>query len=78
MREVGYQLIEDCARYPDAPDFGQPALIFHGTRDAVVPSSYSEWYAATHPNVTLRLLDSDHQLTDMVDRIWSEASTWLQ
>jgi uncharacterized protein len=77
MRDVGYQLIEDCAQYPDAPDFKQPAIIFHGTRDDVVPPSYSEEYAATHPNVRLRLVNSDHQLTEMVELIWSEASSFL-
>ncbi len=31
-RRVSYQLLEDAARYPDYPDFRQPALIFHGVR----------------------------------------------
>src|SRR3954447_26066995 len=42
MRSVRYELIRDAARYEDFPDFQQPALIFHGSQDDVVPPRYSE------------------------------------
>ena len=77
MRDLNYGIIADSAQYPPAPDFTQPALVFHGTRDDVVPPAYSEEFAAAHPNVTLRLVNSDHQLTDMVEMIWAEASAFL-
>jgi hypothetical protein len=38
----------------------------------VVPHAYSEAFAAKHPNARLRLLDSDHQLTDSTELIWEE------
>ena len=41
-------------RYEDYPDFRQPALIFHGAQDDVVPAAYSEEFAATHPNAQPR------------------------
>ncbi len=72
-----YDLIEDAAAYHEEPSFEQPALIFHGRRDDVVPAEYSEEYASKHANVTLRLLDSDHQLTDVVETIWLEAAPFL-
>ena len=76
-RCIRYGLIEDASHYEPAPDFLQPALIFHGLQDDVVPMAYSQEFAATHPNVTLRLLASDHQLTDQVEVMWDEARQFL-
>ena len=67
---IGWGLIEDGRRYDAEPSFSQPALIFHGTGDTVVPHTYSEAFAARHANVELRLLASDHQLTDATQVIW--------
>ena len=75
--KIGWQLLEDGLQYPPEPDFRQPALIFHGTGDDVVPASFSEAVAATRPNVKLRLLPSDHQLTDSVELIWKETESFL-
>jgi uncharacterized protein len=74
---IHYGLIEDALRYPAEPDFHQPALIFHGTRDDVVPIEYSRAFAQTHPNATLIELDSDHELLNMLDRITSMAAEFL-
>jgi uncharacterized protein len=68
-RRLGYGLLEDAARYEAWPDFSQPTLIFHGTRDDVVPSSFSERFAAAHPNAALELLDSGHELVEVLDHI---------
>jgi pimeloyl-ACP methyl ester carboxylesterase len=76
-RPLGYGLVEDSRNYPGEPSFTQPALIFHGTRDDVVPAECSVAFAARHPNARLRLLDSDHQLTDAADAIWSDARPFL-
>ena len=74
---VGWCLIEDGAQYPPEPDFRQAALAFHGRNDDTVPVACSEAFAATHPNFALRVLDSDHQLTDSVELIWSEMRDFL-
>jgi pimeloyl-ACP methyl ester carboxylesterase len=71
-RNIGWNLIADGRKYDAEPSFSQPALIFHGTKDIVVPSDYSVAFAARHPNVRLRLLASDHQLTDVTQMIWQE------
>ena len=71
-RPLGYAFIEDAAQYEDQPEFSQPALILHGTEDAVVPAEVSREFAAAHPNVTLRLLRSGHELTDVLDELWTE------
>jgi pimeloyl-ACP methyl ester carboxylesterase len=78
MRDVRYELVEDGARYEMAPDVRQPTLIFHGLKDTVVPAAYSKEFAAAHPgNVHLTLLDSGHELTDVLEPIWAETNNFL-
>jgi pimeloyl-ACP methyl ester carboxylesterase len=67
MRSLSYALLEDAVRYEDFPDFHQPALIFHGVDDEVVPARYSEEFAAAHPNVTLEVLQSGHELLNVLE-----------
>jgi uncharacterized protein len=71
-RRLGYGLVEDAARYEDYPDIRQPVLIFHGARDDAVPVEYSREFASTRPNVRLEVLDSGHELLDVLDRMWDE------
>jgi hypothetical protein len=66
-RKLGYQLLADGQRYEDYPDFTQPALLFHGAHDDAVPVRYSEEFAATHANATLEVLDSGHDLLNVLD-----------
>jgi uncharacterized protein len=77
MRKLGYQLIEDALLYDDYPNFAQPALIFHGIHDTVVPPEFSRLFAGTHPNARLRLLDSDHELLNALDAIWLGSRSFL-
>jgi pimeloyl-ACP methyl ester carboxylesterase len=74
---LGYQLMEDSRSYEDEPEFPQPALVLHGSMDSVVPASISTGYAARHPNVTLRLFDSGHELTDVLEDLWAETTAFL-
>ena len=76
-RMLGYALLEDGERYPDYPEFSQPALIFHGSLDTVVPCEYSRGFAAAHGNVRLRILESGHELTDMLDTIGLKVEAFL-
>ncbi len=76
-RPLGYRFVEDSVQYEDAPDFGQPALVFHGLRDDVVPAEVSRRYAAGHANVELRLVDSGHELTDVLEELWEQTATFL-
>jgi uncharacterized protein len=77
VRRVHYGLIEDALRFPSAPNFTQPAWIFHGIQDDVVPVAYSRDFAAAHANARLTELDSDHELLNVLDRIVSEAVPFL-
>jgi pimeloyl-ACP methyl ester carboxylesterase len=74
---IGYRLIEDAAQYEPLPDFSQPALLFHGTADQSVPIEYSAEFVQNHPNACLIRMQSGHELTDVLDQIWEQASTFL-
>ena len=77
-RDVGFALYEDAAQYDAfALTLRQPALIFQGRRDeSVDPASVIAW-SRPRPNVALRLLDDDHQLTASIDTIWAESAVFL-
>jgi len=77
-RGLGYQMVEDAQKYEDEPAFRQPALVLHGRKDEVVPAELSKAFAEGHPNVTLRLVDSGHELTDVLDQLWAETAGFLQ
>jgi pimeloyl-ACP methyl ester carboxylesterase len=74
---IGYQLMEDAARFEPEPQFSQPCLIFHGDSDPLVPVTQSVHFAAAHPNVRLIRLASGHELTDVLDKIWDESERFL-
>lgn len=76
-RRVGYQLIEDGFQYEDYPDVRQPTLIFHGKQDAVVPAKYSQEYVSRRPGARLVLVDSGHELTDVLDLLWEQTARFL-
>lgn len=76
-RRLSSALLDDAAAYEDFPAFIQPALIFHGTRDTVVPPAYSAEFVSLRPNARLQLLESDHQLLNVFDTIWDQSRTFL-
>jgi pimeloyl-ACP methyl ester carboxylesterase len=76
-RRLAFGLLEDARRYPDYPDFRQPALLFHGAHDDVVPAEFSEEFAAGHPNVRMELLDSGHELLNVLDYMAPKVSDFL-
>lgn len=76
-RRLGYSFAEDAAQYEGEPEFSQPALIFHGVDDSVVPAGISSAYAARHPNVALMLMESGHELTNVLDPMWGKVCQFL-
>ena len=58
--------------------FDQPTLIFQGLRDESVDYRSVEAFARTRPNVTLSLLDDDHQLIASLPRIWHGVQAFLE
>ena len=77
QRSLSYALLDDASRYEDYPDFRQPALIFHGEDDDVVPAAYSEEFARTHPDVRLSVLKSGHELLDVLEYMAPRVTAFL-
>jgi uncharacterized protein len=77
-RPLNVSFYEDSLQY-DA--FGarleQPTLVFQGLRDASVDYRTLEAFARTRPDVTLSLLDDDHQLIASLPRIWESVAPFL-
>ncbi len=75
---LGYQFLEDSARYEEEPDFTQPGLILHGSADPVVPVVVPQAFAARHANVRLHLFQSGHELTDVLEPMWALVRPFLK
>jgi hypothetical protein len=75
--ELGYQLIEDGGQYEDYPQVQQPTLIFHGKNDTVVPADLSIEFARRHKLAQLHLMESDHELLNVLDDMWMETERFL-
>jgi predicted esterase len=67
----------DARQYEETPDFRKPGLIFHGSKDEVVPLAFSERFAKEHENVILRMLPSGHELTEVVETMGTETLEFL-
>ena len=77
-RTLSYAFYEDSLKYDAFGTlFTQPTLIFQGRHDTLVDAKDVERFAASHPNVSLTLLDDDHQLITSLPRIWNEVQPFL-
>jgi pimeloyl-ACP methyl ester carboxylesterase len=77
LRALSYGLMADAAGYEDNPDFRQPALVFHGAHDDIVPPASSVAFASSHPNVTLEMVDSGHDLLNVLDSMTPKIEAFL-
>ena len=77
-RPLNFEFYRDAAQH-DAFDvmFGQPTLIFQGLRDTVVDVGSVEAFARPRPNITLSLLDDDHQLAGSLPAMWAAVEGFL-
>ena len=78
-RPLGFTFYEDSLNY-DAfnTPIAQPTLAFQGLRDASVDYRTVEAFAHARPNVTLSLLDDDHQLAASLPRLWDGIASFLE
>lgn len=76
-RRISRGLLDDAARYEEYPDVRQPALVIHGRHDAVVPVEDAEEFARRRPNVRLVVVDSSHELTDVLEPMWELVRQFL-
>lgn len=77
-RRVRYDLYEDALRHdPWAVGVDAPGLVFQGLRDEVVSPPLVHEFAASRPNLTLHVLDDDHQLVESLPRMWAITESFL-
>jgi pimeloyl-ACP methyl ester carboxylesterase len=76
MMAINYDFYEDALWYDENPAVSQPALVFHGRRDDVIDPAVSVQFAWGKPNVQLELLDSDHQLLDVLPQVWERLAAF--
>jgi uncharacterized protein len=77
MRELHWGFMADARRYGDA-DSDVPVLVYQGLRDDTVDPGMVRRFADGRTNVTLHLLDDDHQLLASRERIWKGIATFLE
>jgi len=76
--QLRYDLYRDAQRYDSvALETLAPTLILQGSRDDIVDPAMVERFAATRPEVSLVMLDDDHQLKADLDRLWVEVRSFL-
>jgi uncharacterized protein len=70
-RHLRWSFFADARRFDaSAAAVGVPTLIYQGRRDASVDAAVVEAWAHARPEVTLHLLDDDHQLLGSLDAMW--------
>jgi pimeloyl-ACP methyl ester carboxylesterase len=77
-RPLDFGFYEDSLRYDafGAP-FSQPTLVFQGLSDRSVDPRTVEEFARRRDNVTLSLLEDDHQLIASLPRMWDAIADFL-
>jgi pimeloyl-ACP methyl ester carboxylesterase len=77
-RALDYTFHQDSLRHdPLAASFSQPTVIYQGLRDQSVDPKTVEEFARARPNVTLALLDDEHQLTASMPVLWDGVARCL-
>jgi uncharacterized protein len=78
QRLLNVEFYEDSLQYdPFDTRFDQPTLIFQGAHDQAVDPRTVELFARDRPNVTLRMLEDDHQLVRSLAQMWNEMKAFL-
>jgi uncharacterized protein len=69
--DLSYDFFKDSEKYPAYPNSQTPTLIFHGTKDELVPLANSIRFVEQHAEARLIPLNSGHELTDVLGDIWN-------
>ena len=78
QRLLNVEFYEDSLQYdPFGALFQQPTLVFQGAHDQAVDPRSVELFTRDRPNVTLRMLDDDHQLVRSLPLMWNEMQPFL-
>jgi pimeloyl-ACP methyl ester carboxylesterase len=71
-------LLDEAKDFEDEPDPSCPALVLHGRRDDAVPLAAAETFVARRPDRRrLVVYDAGHELTEVLEPMWSEVTAFL-
>ncbi len=78
---LDYSFVQDLYANPppkfSSTQFPISTLIFHGKNDAVVPVQWSIDFAFDNTQVTLSILEGDHQLLNQKQLMWNSIQSFL-
>ena len=78
MKELGWGFMADARGYDsDAVQLGVPIRVYQGRHDELVSPQSVERWAASRPEVTLRMVDDGHQLLGHVESMWADVQRFL-
>jgi pimeloyl-ACP methyl ester carboxylesterase len=78
MRRLASDLLDDSLAHPGYPRCRQPALVFHGVQDTVVPITAAQQWCAENPQARLVAMESGHELLDVLEAIWEQSREFLR
>jgi pimeloyl-ACP methyl ester carboxylesterase len=71
-------LIDEAVQFEAEPDPSCPALVLHGRRDDAVPLATGEAFVARRPDRRrLVVYDAGHELTEVLEPMWTEVLGFL-
>ncbi len=70
-------LLDDARRYPEEPASTCPTLVFAGRHDDTVPLASVERFAGADRRRELVVMDSGHELTDVLEPMWARTREFL-
>jgi len=78
FRPLGWGLMEDALKYEDEPAVEQPALVWHGLQDDVVPVQAARLFVMHNQHARLIEVTSGHELTEVAEQIADGAVEFLR
>lgn len=75
---LAHSFLEDVRSFEPFPDVRIPTKVLHGTNDESVAPELSARFARGKPNVSVEWYDTDHQMLDVIDRLWISIRDFYQ
>lgn len=76
---LAIDILDDGHRWPEEPDPSVPALVFAGRHDVAVPlDAVTHFVRRRADRRELVVMDSGHELTDVLDPMWEQTLVFLR
>ena len=75
---LDYGFLEDAFRHEPCPAVSVPTSVLHGRRDESADPALSTRFAQENPDVELQWFETDHQMLDVVEDLWSSIKAFYE